>query len=381
LRWWWCCLRKGMLRTDPIVQKYPQYLPTEDEVSLTLELLQKPEHKELKKALLEHIAIAGCLPSSLLRFCWQARQDKKYGAECAEGALGWLARCLAVRVKLNVDSLLDNGPFPEKWMEKYMSAMPISFHRTDKQGHPVMIQRLGNVDLEAFKELWLEGEELQARAGLAVNAVVLFHIRCMEYLTQVVMGAESRKQGRVVDRMLAVIDLEGVGLKHLNSPLKAFFSAVAQNSTPLFPEILHANLVANVPWIVAKAGWPIAKSFLHPVTQDKFCMLSSSAEFKAKLLELMAPEDIPPYFGGKCTCEECAGGALRGGSLWDFEQSRRRGEAAATLEAAAAAKVVQPPNGNDHSTGTSPMTQRRYTPPQSLESTPPRSRGGDTEKA
>lgn len=309
-----------MLVDDSIVLKYPQYLPSEEEVSLTVNLLRKPENKELWEALNERICIGGCATSAVRRFCWQAREEHKFGEECAKGAVGWLQRCLASRQKLGLDRLLQQGPFTVAFRELYMRAMPFSVHRTDKQGHPVLIARYGSVDLSALRQLWAEGESLQQRSGLAVNATVLFHIRVMEYITQVVMARETRRQGRVVDRMLVIMDMGGLSIGHLNSPLKAFLAGVSQESVPLFPETLHATILANAPWVLAKAAWPLVKQFLHPVTQAKLTMHSSAAELQRKLLELMAPEDVPPYFGGLCRCAECTTGRLRGGSLWDWEE-------------------------------------------------------------
>jgi len=322
----------AMLQNDPIVQKYPQYLPTQEEVSLALELVDLPEHKELKAALSDSISIAGDVTAQMYRFCWQARQDQQFGKECAEGAIVWLRRCVESRTKLQVDKLLYQGPFTARFAEDYASALKLSFHGVDRQGHPVFIQRLGLGNLEAFKKLWETGQEMQEQLGLAMNAVALFHIRAMEYVTQIVMKKESERQGRTVDRMLLIMDLAGVGMAHVNSPLKAFMSAVSKESTNLFPETLHATLVVNAPWIVAKAGWPIAKSFLHPVTQDKFTMVSSMSELQTLLAQRMALQDIPPYFGGKCSCEECQSGDLRGGSLYDFNRSVWRDQSSKSVE-------------------------------------------------
>jgi len=141
----------------------------------------------------------------------------------------------------------------------------------------------------------------------------------MEYLTRVVMAQETGRQGRVVDRMLAIMDMGGIGLRHLDRSLKDFLGAVSKASTPLFPETVHAVVVAHVPWVVSKAGWPIARSFVHPVTQAKVAVLASRAEVRARLLEDIAPESLPPYLGGGCACTECCSGQLRGGSMAAWE--------------------------------------------------------------
>ena len=63
-----------------------------------------------------------------------------------------------------------------------------------------------------------------------------------------------------------------------NSTLKEFLGGVAKESTPLFPETMHATVLANMPWLVSRAVWPVAKLFLHPVTQAKFTTLSSAKD-------------------------------------------------------------------------------------------------------
>lgn len=312
-----------MLQTDPIVSKYPKYLPLESEVNGAFALLDKPEHRALKVVLEETICIAGCARSQMRRFCWQAREEGLHGEKCSEGAVDWLKRCAEARTRLRMDTLLQSsGPFTPAFRELYLRAMPFSVHGTDKQGHPVTIARYGSVDLELFRQLWEMGAEMQEQHKLAVNGVVLFHLRTMEYITRIVCANETKRQGRVVDRILCIMDVGGVGLKHLKSPLKTFLGAVSKECISLYPETMHATVLANVPWVVSRAAWPIIKNFLHPVTQDKFTMLNSPAQLREKMFELIDADQIPPDFGGKCSCEECLSGVPRGGSLqtWEEEQ-------------------------------------------------------------
>eukprot|EP00928_Gymnodinium_smaydae_P043256 TRINITY_DN29021_c0_g2_i1.p1 TRINITY_DN29021_c0_g2~~TRINITY_DN29021_c0_g2_i1.p1 ORF type:complete len:465 (-),score=91.65 TRINITY_DN29021_c0_g2_i1:190-1485(-) len=310
-----------MLADDAIVARYPQYLPTEEEIDLAARLLQRPEFATLRTQLHQHVAIAGCARSALRRFCWQAREDHKVGEECAQEALQWLRRCVENRQRLRMDIVLQTEcPFSAEFRELYISTVPFSFHGTDRQGHPVLISRYGSVDVAALRRLWAEGEALQRRANLGVNGAVLYHLRAMEYLTKVVMAEESARQGRIVDRILVIVDLNGLGLRHLDACLKGFLGSTSRESVPLFPETLHATVVANVPWVVAKALWPLGKKLLHPVTQDKFMFTASANDLRATLDKLIPHEQIPPYLGGACRCAECASGSLHGGSLRDWEE-------------------------------------------------------------
>jgi len=250
-----------MLRHDPIVRQYPQYLPSQDEVASTRKLLLQTENSKLWDELCQHVQIGGDPDAVLWRFCWQARQDGLCGHAVAQGALEWLKNCLQARTRLRMDSLLREGPFNSEFRELYFAAVPFSFHGIDRQGHPIVINRYGSVDVAAFERLWAAGEAVSERNKLEVNGAVLFHLRAMEYLTKVVMAEESERQGRVVDRILVIADLDGLGMRHWNPAVKSFLKSVSQESRNLFPETMHATMVANAPWLLAKGVWPIVKMF------------------------------------------------------------------------------------------------------------------------
>jgi len=309
-----------MLRDDPIVLQYPDFLPTEDEVDLAWNILQEPACEAKLSALTQHIAIGGDARATLRRFCWQAREEHKLGEDCAKGAIEWLERCMASRQKLGIDSILGAGPFTAAFHDLYFRTIPLSFHGVDKLGHPVHIVRYGLVDVKALQELWEAGQQLQESADLPVNGAVLFHLRAMEYAMRVLMGRESERQGRVVDRMLVIMDMGGIGMRHVDPLLRNFLKPVSGESLSLYPETLHATIIANAPWLVARAAWPLAKKFVHPVTQAKITVLGAGQALTNKLLEFIDVSNIPPYFGGHCECVECSNGHLSGGSLRTWEE-------------------------------------------------------------
>ncbi|CAK0889348.1 unnamed protein product [Prorocentrum cordatum] len=177
-----------MLRDDPIVLRYPEYLPTEEEVELAVGLLQRPGHAELWEALRESVSIGGSPTADLLRFCWQE-------------AVELVRRCVETRRTLGMDSLLATScPLAPEFRELYLATVPTSFHGADRLGHPLYILRYGSVDMLAFQRLWQEGELARQRCGLAENAAVLAYLRGVEYMTKVLMPEQARLVGRPVDR-------------------------------------------------------------------------------------------------------------------------------------------------------------------------------------
>lgn len=66
------------------------------------------------------------------------------------------------------------------------------------QGHPILIQRLGRVDLKALYKVTSE-ERLK-----------LHHVREYEHLRGAIFPACSRIAGRQVDQLFIIIDLDGI---------------------------------------------------------------------------------------------------------------------------------------------------------------------------
>lgn len=66
------------------------------------------------------------------------------------------------------------------------------------QGHPVLIQRLGRVDLKALYKVTSE-ERLK-----------LHHVREYEHLRALIFPACSRVAGRHIDQLFIIIDLDGI---------------------------------------------------------------------------------------------------------------------------------------------------------------------------
>lgn len=58
--------------------------------------------------------------------------------------------------------------------------------------------------------------------------------------------------------------------------------------------------IVNAPMLFT-AIWAIIKPWLDEKTQKKITIIGSS--FKEKLLELVAPENLPEFLGGTCVCE------------------------------------------------------------------------------
>lgn len=309
-----------MLATDPIISKFPELLPTKEEVARTRQLLQQAQYADIFQALCDTVTIGRDIDASLGRMCWQAHEDGKFGDDCPQTAVHFIETCLEARVRLGMDSILASTCFTPAFRSLYFSTCPFTFHGVDRQGHPIFIIRYRG-DVQSFQRLWALGRAIQEVNDFSQNAVVVFHLRGMEYLTKIAMAFESVRQGRTVDRVLTIMDLGTLSMRHIDAPLKAFYASVARESIKLFPEVMHATVIVNVPWIFERALWPLARRFLSPVTQEKF-VFASAGNIKNALLDRVSSGTLPSYFGGSCRCAECVSGDLHGGSMarWEARQ-------------------------------------------------------------
>ncbi|CAK9074661.1 unnamed protein product [Durusdinium trenchii] len=180
-----------MLANDPLVREhFPQYLPSEDELSATAQLVAEMPSNEMQ--LKEFVAIHADVKATLRRFCWQAKQDGLTGAACAQEAVKLLNLCLERRAK---------------YWASFIDVVPQTYHGLGPRGQPIVLIRTGGIDPAAFNKLQSTGQE---HAVADVNAAVLCFLRCEECLFRKTVPEESESVGHLADRIILIIDLWGM---------------------------------------------------------------------------------------------------------------------------------------------------------------------------
>jgi hypothetical protein len=85
------------------------------------------------------------------------------------------------------------------------------------------------------------------------------------------MTVLSHKSG-ILCRGIMIVDLDGLGIKHLAPNLLEYLRSLAAMLQINFPEVLHKSVVINAPKVF-HAGWKLIKQFLEPGVQQKFVIL------------------------------------------------------------------------------------------------------------
>ena len=164
---------------------------------------------------------------------------------------------------------------------------PHGFHKVDKKGRPIYIERIGLLDLdELFKRTTQE-------------RIVRYYVREYERQRNYIYTSCSAAAGRKVETGFTILDLHG-GSSSLLSPKCYNFVKIASTiCQDYYPETLGIMFIVNCSWIL-QTGWYIIRAFLDTKTRNKINILGSS--FKDKLLEHVAIENLPEFLGGACKC-------------------------------------------------------------------------------
>jgi hypothetical protein len=195
--------------------------------------------------------------------------------------------CEEWRKKTKLDETVPTWTYPEK--ADVFKYYPQYYHKTDKDGRPVYIEKLGGIDLTKMHEITTDERMLM---NLAVE---------YERVADPRLPACSRKAGHLLETCCTIMDLKGVALMRA-SQVYSYIRQASDMSQNYYPERLGHLYVINAPWGFA-AVWGAVKGWLDPVTVSKIHILGSG--YKKELLEQVPAENLPEEFGGSC---KCAGG-------------------------------------------------------------------------
>ncbi|KAH6593244.1 hypothetical protein BASA50_007451 [Batrachochytrium salamandrivorans] len=157
--------------------------------------------------------------------------------------------CENWRKEYGVHTILEDFDFPEYPMARQY--YPRFYHKTDKLGRPIYIERLGVLDVKKLFTITTDTRMLKNHPSLTFSSVYT---------------------------------------------LVREVSGIAQN---YYPEMLGKMYIINAPMLFTVV-WNMVKPMLDEVTVKKINILGSS--YKSTLLETIDAESLPDFMGGSCQC-------------------------------------------------------------------------------
>lgn len=203
------------------------------------------------------------------------------------------ADMLRWRESFRADTILKDFEFCEA--NEVLMHYPQAYHGIDKEGRPIYIERLGQIDMCKLMQI------------TTPERYVKYHIQQFEKSLCIRLPACSVAARRYIDSSMTILDVQGVGIKNFTKPARDTTLQLLKIDNDNYPETLHRMVIINAgPGF--KLVWKTIRPFLDPKTASKIRVLGT--DYQSKLREIIDASELPDFLGGNCTCAS-EGGCFR----------------------------------------------------------------------
>ncbi|EYU42604.1 hypothetical protein MIMGU_mgv1a005833mg [Erythranthe guttata] len=160
------------------------------------------------------------------------------------------------RKEFGADNIMEEFDFKER--EEVLKYYPQGHHGVDKDGRPVYIERLGQVDSTKLMQV------------TTLDRYLKYHVQEFERTFIDKFPACSIAAKKHIDQSTTILDVQGVGLKSFNKAARELVQRLQKIDGDNYPEVL-------------------------------------GNKYQSKLLEVIDASELPEFLGGTCTCADKGG--------------------------------------------------------------------------
>uniref|UniRef100_M8D020 Uncharacterized protein n=1 Tax=Aegilops tauschii TaxID=37682 RepID=M8D020_AEGTA len=225
-------------------------------MSISIEDERDPEEVQAVDAFRQLLVLEELLPSQhddyhmMLRFLKARKFDVEKAKQMWSDMLQW-------RKEFGTDTLLEGFEFEEA--DKVAECYPQGYHGVDKEGRPVYIERLGQIDVTKLMQV------------TTMERFVKNHVKEFEKNFADKFPACSVAAKRHIDQSTTILDVQGVGMKQFSKAARDLIGQLQKIDGDNYPEVL-------------------------------------GNKYQSKLLEVIDASELPEFFGGTCQCQ---GGCMK----------------------------------------------------------------------
>ncbi|XP_056106667.1 SEC14-like protein 1 [Rhinichthys klamathensis goyatoka] len=217
-------------------------------------------------------------------------RSRDFNLEKAKEAL---CQTLTWRKQHQIDFLLDTWQCPQLLQDYYTGG----WHHHDKDGRPLYILRLGQMDTKGLVRTL--GEETLLRHVLSINEEGLRH--CQE---------KTKIFGKPISCWTCLVDLEGLNMRHLWRPAIKALLRMIEVVGANYPETLGRLLIIRAPRVFPVL-WTLVSPFIDENTRNKFLIYAGNDyQGPGGLVDYINRDFIPDFLGGDSLCDAPEGGLV-----------------------------------------------------------------------
>lgn len=221
-----------------------------------------------------------------------------------EAAKGMLLESEEWRRDFKVDELYEHFSFPEK--EEVNKLYPQFYHKTDKDGRPVYIEQLGNLDLNKLFKVTTPERLIQQ--------LVYEYEKCINER----MPVCSELYNKLIETSCTIMDLKNVGIGQFWK-VSSYVQQASKIGQYYYPETMGRFYIINAPYIFTTV-WSVVKAWLDPVTREKIQILGSN--YMGELSKQIPLENIPALIGGKSLAENPSECMMSDAGPWNTPEGK-----------------------------------------------------------
>jgi len=187
--------------------------------------------------------------------------------------------------EMKVDELVDDFDFAEG--KEVQKLYPRFYHKTDKKGRPIYVERVGLIDVKKLFTLTTE------------ERMIKNHIISYETLIRERFPACSEIMGHRIEQCCTILDLKDVSLMQA-SQVMGFIRQTSVISQNYYPEMMGQMFIINAPRLFSMV-WKLITPLLDEVTVKKIYILGS--DYLKTMQEFVSLENLPDCLNGSCVCD------------------------------------------------------------------------------